>query len=583
MNCSQNKRARSARLLTALPALLLVGSLLTAQAQSAPAAPLTAETADLVYDLYQFGNPLGDTGMTLQRTPEGTTARSYVSVAGLLDVADVLTASPDGSATSYRLSGTAQGAPFRLEVSFTDAGADLTIEQGGATHNIALPSETPFYVFDNNFLDGYQIAADQVLAAGSALTFSGIVPQTALAITVGLDAPQPSSVDYRGSTVQATRIDGKLNAGPQSIDLTLYLDAAGDILVFEQEAAGVRFVRRGTDATVAADEVSPVQAALAEYAACLVERDLGVTSEGASLKGKLTLPLSATQGKPAPTLLLLPGSGAVDMNGNAAPLIANSSYQQLAYQLACNGYGVLRSAKLGIAPSSGDGNAVTLGTYAANAAAWLELLSRQPGVAPDKLAVMGHSEGGLIALYAVAQGLIDPAAVVLIAAPGRTMADILREQLVASLQRSGISGDALTQMTDQIDEALQAIRNVDGPTLDLTGDLQGNQFAASFAPAAGLLKSELDQNPAELAASVTAPTVVLQGLKDIQVLQVDGRNLAAALPNATLLEFPNLAHGMHEVAGAPLQGALPAPDTVISGTLVRALTTWLDGHLRIAR
>lgn len=57
--------------------------------------------------------------------------------------------------------------------------------------------------------------------------------------------------------------------------------------------------------------------------------------------------------------MVLPGSGAVDLAGNALPIIGNSGLEQLAHALGCRGYGVLRVAKLGIPPSTGDGNAVT--------------------------------------------------------------------------------------------------------------------------------------------------------------------------------------------------------------------------------
>src|SRR5690606_17619277 len=139
----------------------------------------------------------------------------------------------------------------------------------------------------------------------------------------------------------------------------------------------------------------------------------------------------------APTLLVLPGSGAVDLAGNALPIIRNSGLEQLAFALGCHGYGVLRVAKLGIPPSTGDGNAVTLDTYAQNTADWLALLASHPGVDPRRLGLIGHSEGGLIALYAAATGLVDPAVLVLIAAPGRPMDVLLEEQLIARAAEGG--------------------------------------------------------------------------------------------------------------------------------------------------
>src|SRR5690606_16746000 len=106
--------------------------------------------------------------------------------------------------------------------------------------------------------------------------------------------------------------------------------------------------------------------------------------------------------------------------------------------------------------------------------------------------------------------------------------------------------------------------------------LAGNQIAASFAHAAGLLRSEMEQDPAQLAKAVQAPALVLQGLKDVQVLQVDGRSLADALPRGTLLEFADMGHNLNRVPGDPESGSIPDADSTVSATLVQSLVTWLN-------
>lgn len=576
-------------------AALLIGLLaLTGLAAAQATQPADAAA---VYDLYQGGAHLGETGLTLQRSDDGTTSNAYVAVAGLFDVNDTLVTAADGSAVSYAVSGTVQGAPFSIEVGFDETGAHMTLEQGGAQQKLSISSDEPLYVFDNNFIDGYQIAADRVMATGAGRSFAAIVPQAAILGTVTLDAPREAAVEYLGEEIDATMLLGTLEVGGQTLDITLYLDDAGELLVLEQSPGAVRFERRapatGADAAGADEEAAgaenaaadPATEAIAQDAACLVEREVEIGSTSAMLAGRLTLPRAAAEGtaRPAPALLLLPGSGPTDVDGNSPPLIRNAGYQQLAYALACHGYAVLRIAKLGIPPSTGDANAVTLDTYASNAADWLAFLAEQPGVDPDRLGVIGHSEGGLIALYATATGAIAPEAVVLIATAGRPLGVVLREQLLASARRGGAAGAELAAFEDQVDEALEAVRRSEGTALDLGGELGGNQVAQAFAHAAGLLRSEIDQDPLELASSVDVPVVVLQGGKDIQVQPDDARLLADALPSATLLELPNMGHNLNEVAGDPLTGAIPAPTARVSRTLVQALATYLHGHLRVAR
>lgn len=591
------------RTVLALASALLLGLLTLGAAQAQGATPAAVT---YTYDINQFGQTLGQTTMSVQRSQEGYITDSSVNVAGFFQATNHMQTRPDGAALTYSIEGTAQGAPFRIDVAFTDAGAELSLAQGGATQAIAIPSEAPLYVVDNNFLEGFQLMADQVMSTGEQQVFAVLVPQVAAVATVGVDAPKAGTVEYHGGTVQVTQLDLAYAVAGQTLVMQVFLDDAGHILVLEQQPGAVRFVRHAAegeaeapdagaadrgekagseDVDKAAARPATAQEALQANAQCVMEQELSVTSTGETLVGRLTLPVAATAegGAPAPTLLLLPGSGAVDMDGNALPFITNAMYKQLAFELACHGYGLLRVSKLGIAPSTGDGNAVTLATYAQNTADWLALLAEQPGVDATRLGLMGHSEGGLISLYAAAEGYADPAVVVLLASPGRPLDVILREQLLASFERSGLNPAAQEEMTRQTDEALAAIRSVEGPTLALDGDLADNQVAASFAHAAGLLRSMAEVDPAQLAGRLSAPTLVVQGLKDVQITQADSSRLADALGRGTLLEFPNMGHSLNHVMGDPESGMLPAADAIVSPTLVRSLVTWLNGYLRTAR
>src|SRR5690606_3082047 len=182
---------------------------------------------------------------------------------------------------------------------------------------------------------------------------------------------------FRGETVRAWRLEGVFQVGPQQLAITIWVDEDGRMLELDQAAAGVRFVLRPTgDGSAAASGAVPEAATdgaadrIARDAACVEERELRVASTGATLAGTLDVPVASARGDaaPAPVLVLLPGSGAVDVDGNSPPVLRNSGYRQLAYALTCEGYAVLRIAKLGIPPSTGDGNAVTIDTYVQNTA-----------------------------------------------------------------------------------------------------------------------------------------------------------------------------------------------------------------------
>lgn len=572
------------------------------------------EPAPVAYDLSVGGAVVGEFGVALTRAVEGATggeARSHLQVPGAFDLTDHLVTAENGAARSYVLAGTFQGVAISIEVAFASDAAAFTIEQAGQKQQLSLPLPGDVYVMDNNFLDGMQFIVDRAVASGGGLEVDVIVPQAVVLGRMTVAAPVAATVRYGGADIEARRVDASMSVGPQTATLVAYLDEAGDILVLTSDPGSARFERRpggaqdaatpaataaAAAATSAAGAEQPTGAAtlaaqqealaalLSEQAACLVERDVDIVSTGAELVGKLTLPLSAAHGgRPAPTLVLLPGSGPVDLDGNTPPVLLNSGYKQLAYALACRGYGVLRASKLGIAPSTGDGNAVTIATYAQNLADWFAFLTDQPGVDAERLGVMGHSEGGLVALYAVAEGYVSPAAVVLLASPGRPLDVVLKEQILARNAEAGAPQEQLDGLAAQVDELVAAVRASTGVGLVLTPELQANPLVPLFANAAGLLRSEFAEDPAALAARVSAPVAVLQGEKDIQIAVGDGEAIAAAAQRADLFLFPDLTHNLVETRGPALGMPLPGPGAQISKTLVQVIATYLAGHLRPGR
>lgn len=573
---------------TVIASLLAAAGIAAAQQAGGSGAPAA------VYDLSQAGVTLGEAAVDLQATGEGYRTTSYVEIAGVIRLDDELATRPDGSALAYVVAGTVQGVPIEMRLEFGPQGATVHLDQAGRESTFELASDEPLYVVDNNLIDGLQVLALAALQEPARpLDVAVVVPLAAAMGRMNVavrDGTQ--SVELATGAVEATVLDAALTVGPQTVEYVLFADEAGRLLAVEVAAAGARYalrapVEEGAAAAGADDEdegeaPETAEAFLARTAACVATRELTVESGGATLYGQLSLPVDAPA-RGAPTLLLLPGSGAVDVDGNSGPALRNAGYRQLAQALGCAGYGVLRVAKMGIPPSTGDGNAATLRSYAEDTAAWFAALAQAEGVDAGRLGLIGHSEGGLVALYAVAHGHVEPDVVVLLATAGRPLAELLEEQVVASARRAGLAGEELEAYADDLVELLEAVRASTGQALELTGDLADNQIAPLFAPAAGLLRSEIDEDPLALAARVQVPALVVQGLKDVQVLQVDGRLLAEALPRATHLELPDLTHNLVETRLPAEQKLLPGPTDVVSETLLTALTTFLNGTLKLAR
>ena len=249
------------------------------------------------------------------------------------------------------------------------------------------------------------------------------------------------------------------------------------------------------------------------------------------LKGTLLTPNS----KPTAAVLIVPGSGPTDRDGNNPLGVNASAYRLLAEGLASKGFATLRIDKRGMFASVmavKDANTVTIADYADDVRAWIKVLKRETQT-PD-IWVLGHSEGGIVALASAQEE--DVCGVILIATPGRPMGEVLREQLKANPANAQLLNEALP-----IIDALEHRQRVE--TTNIHPALQN-----LFNPAVQeFLIDAFSYHPSQLISTISKPVLILQGQRDLQVAETDARLLKAANPQASLIIFPNMNHVMKEV------------------------------------
>ncbi|GGA46515.1 alpha/beta hydrolase [Sphingomonas psychrolutea] len=239
----------------------------------------------------------------------------------------------------------------------------------------------------------------------------------------------------------------------------------------------------------------------------------------------------------APLVLIIPGSGPTDRDGNSPLGVAGGPYRQLAEALAAKGIATLRIDKRGLFGSRAavaDPNAATTGGYADDVQAWSKVARARTGRKCIWLA--GHSEGGMVALVA-AQRPEGLCGIILLSAVGRPMATVLRDQLRANPANAPILGDALGAI-----DALEAGKRV--PQATLPAPLRG-LFSDAIQ---GYWIDLFAHDPVKLIASVKLPVLILQGTRDIQVSVADAEGLKRAQPKATLILLPGVNHVLRPVA-----------------------------------
>jgi uncharacterized protein len=242
-------------------------------------------------------------------------------------------------------------------------------------------------------------------------------------------------------------------------------------------------------------------------------------------------------GKGAPVVLIIPGSGPTDRDGNNQLGLTAAPYRLLGEALAAKGVSSVRVDKRGMFGSKAavaDPNKVTIAAYAADVHNWVNAIRGKTGA--KCVWVLGHSEGSLVAL-AAAQEPGGICGVISVSGAGRRLSDVIREQLRSNPANAPV-----------LDSALAALDSLEqGKHVDVTAMHPALQKL--FAPQVqDFLIDDFRHDPSKLAATLQVPLLIVQGERDLQVSVADAKDLAAAQPKAKLVLLPAMNHVLKAVA-----------------------------------
>ncbi len=326
-------------------------------------------------------------------------------------------------------------------------------------------------------------------------------------------------------------------------------------------------------------------ASLAQKNTAFSEREVTFNgAKGVRLEGTLTMPNSP--GK-HPAFLMIAGSGPTDRDGNSALGIKTDLFKQLSASLAKDGVATLRFDKrvAGSLRSSIPRDPVGLSDYCSwenfveDAMAGYRFLRKEPGVDPNKTGLLGHSEGGMLALQGAAGMKSEkPVALILMGTPGRNIAVILREQIGGLLAAQKASPEQTKFFLDKQDSICADIKK--------SGKVPANVPAglAALYPAylGKFLQSELLFEPTKDAASFAGPVLLIQGEKDVQIsAERDAPELAKALHtrrNDRHESFivPNASHNLKHVS----EKSDPGFGGDVDPAVFSKLRTWIKSNLK---
>lgn len=257
------------------------------------------------------------------------------------------------------------------------------------------------------------------------------------------------------------------------------------------------------------------------------EEKLSIETSSGTVYGTLTIP--KTQ-KPSPLVLIVPGSGPTDRDGNNPMGVFSNTYKLIAEDLADKGFAALRYDKRGIGESK---NAIKneadlrFEDYIDDVVDWTELLKQDSRF--SKVVILGHSEGALIGSAAAEKSKAD--GFISVAGVGYKFQDLLLTQLSESLAQQS---PALYEESVKIIAELSAGRQVSNISTELM-----SLFRPSVQP---YLISEFKYDPAEEIRKISIPTLILQGTTDIQVAAENADILHKANAESKLAIIEGMNH-----------------------------------------
>ncbi|HEX4682060.1 MAG TPA: CocE/NonD family hydrolase [Gemmatimonadaceae bacterium] len=319
--------------------------------------------------------------------------------------------------------------------------------------------------------------------------------------------------------------------------------------------------------------------------------DVSIPSvSGVQLAGTVIVP----QGRgPFPAVVFVTGSGPQDRD---EAIMGHRPFLVIADYLARHGIASLRYDDRGYAKSTGVFEGATTADFANDAEAAVRFMRSVPGVASDRVGIIGHSEGGVIGPM-VAARTRDVAFLVLMAAtgvPGDSIGMLQMRQLAGrseqqvalarplfrAVAESSDSADAVARLAAAMQKTLSSVPDSQRATV---GPQLARTSAALVAP---WMRYFVRYDPRGALGRVHVPVLALDGSLDLQVSPRE--NLAAidtALRRAgnrdfRTVELPGLNHLFQSASSGAVTEYARIEET-ISPQALELIASWINSRFAL--
>jgi uncharacterized protein len=559
---------RSLHFICAALVALAVARPETASAQPPPAAPDGASG----FTIFVRALPVGNEQMALTRSAEGWSIVSSGRIGAPLDVIArrvEVRYTPDWRPRDMTIDATVRGQPhsIRTVVDGSSAKTEFTTSaQPGQKTDPIDPAS--ILIVPSPFFSPYEALAQRLKTATVGVEIPIYnAPIGSFAVRVGESSAQQIQTTGRLIAAKRTRVTLMTPGAP--VDADIWTDEPGRMIRLSIPAQSLEVVR---------DDVAAVSSRSVVISRAN-DQPVQIPSNGFSLVGTMSQPAfapRASAGGPAstpatklPAVVLVGGSGPTDRDGLAygIPILG-----EIAGALADAGFLVVRYDKRGIGQSGGRAESASLIDYADDVVAAVKMLANRKDVDAKRIAVIGHSEGGSVAMIAGAKDK-RIAAVGLLATPGVTGAEVVLAQQKHLLDRSTLSAEEKQAKIDQQKRIHQVV--ISGKGLDqLPPDVRRAVDNAEF-------QSILITDPSKLMPNMRKPLLIVQPELDTQVEPANADKLDVLAkqrknaPPVETVKIPGVNHLLVPATTGEVEEYARLTDRHVSPKVTQALVTWL--------
>lgn len=318
-----------------------------------------------------------------------------------------------------------------------------------------------------------------------------------------------------------------------------------------------------------------------------------------TLAGTLSLPKKEGT---FPVVLLISGSGPQNRDEE---LLGHKPFLVLSDYLTRNGIAVLRFDDRGTALSEGNFKSATSLDFASDVEAGIQYLKTRKEIKNNKIGLIGHSEGGMIAPI-IASKSKDVDFIVLLAGTGVTGEEILLLQQELIGRVSGISEKDLLRSKNTNKGAFEIVKKAtsqeemikeltfyfekiikETPETEKPKEVKEEEYVKMMVDELSnpWMQFFIKYNPAVSLDKVKCPVLAINGEKDLQVpAKINLEAIKKALDKgknkkSTVMELPNLNHLFQECkSGSPEEYA--TIEETFSPKALEVVKNWIQNQVK---